>query len=113
MARRRVQFYAAGLRGSEILVKRQWLSRRAQEAVAAKDETKAFAVKTTIHDDRFVVEMAIPWQDLPRLDPKQRVFRLNIQRGKRKRAGYEEVSNWFPGAEGPGNLDARGWLVLR
>ena len=69
-------------------------------------------LKSVIHDDRFVVELAVPWKALPRMKPADRVFRINIQRGKRQRGGYEEVSNWFPGAEGPSNLNARGWLVL-
>jgi len=67
---------------------------------------------TQIHDDRFVIEAAIPWTDLPGMSPKDRVLRMNLQRGKWEQASYVEVSNGFPGAEGPGNLDARGRMVL-
>lgn len=70
-----------------------------------------FALKTSIQDDRFIVEMAIPWTSLPEMSPKDRLLRLNIQRGKCRKAGYEEVSDWFPASDAS-NLDSRGWMVL-
>jgi hypothetical protein len=68
-------------------------------------------LKTAILEDRFVVEMAIPWASLPEMSPKDRLLRLNIQRGKCSKAAYEEVSDWFPASDAT-HLDSRGWMVL-
>jgi hypothetical protein len=69
-------------------------------------------IRTEIQDDRFTIEAAIAWAGLPDMKPSDRFFRMNVQRGKRTRAAYEEVSSWFPNSQGPGNLNARGWMVL-
>jgi hypothetical protein len=67
--------------------------------------------KTQILDDRFVIEMAVAWASLPNIGPQDRLLRVNFQRGKRTRADYEEVSDWFP-ASNAQDLTARGWMVL-